>query len=127
MVRGSLQSRMPIFARSCPSSSLLGFGVVSKRSPRKTEFAPARKHSAWPSSESSSRPAESRTIEGRHEDPCRRDDPGKVQRADGRGFRKRSAGDADEAVDRHALRMRVLQDELMQQAPADLQRFLPSR
>ena len=45
------------------SASASGLGVVSSRSPRNTEFAPASKHNACASSDSDSRPALNRTID----------------------------------------------------------------
>src|SRR5690606_33792450 len=51
----------PSLANSCSSASGPGFGVVSRRSPRKIEFAPAMKHRAWVLSSMDSRPADRRT------------------------------------------------------------------
>src|SRR5262245_55888751 len=53
----------PSFSNSPWSDWDSGFGVVRSFSPKKTEFAPARKQRACASGESSSRPALSRTFE----------------------------------------------------------------
>ena len=101
------------------SSSASGFGVVSSRSPRKTELAPARKQSACASSDSDRRPALRRTI-----------DAGIRMRAvaivrtssNGSSGGRSPSGvpvDADQQVDRHAFRMRIERRQLPEQTVAD--------
>ena len=96
-----------------------GFGVVSSRSPRKIELAPARKQSACASSVSASgRRSGART---RRASGCARSRSCAPARADRPAARPPSGVPATRTqhVDRHALRMRVERCELPQHPAAD--------
>ena len=138
-VRGAIRRHAPAPAaparsaacRACRTAarraSSPGFGVVSSRSPRNTELAPARKQSACASSVSDSRPALSRTIDAgirmRAVAIVRTSSSG----SSGAQVGQRRALDAHQQVDRHALRMRIERRQLPQQAVADARDPRPCR
>ena len=124
-LRRRLQLLIPSLSNSRGRRRRAGIRRRQQPSPRNTEFAPARKHSACASSRQR-QPSRAEAHEGRrHQDARGRDRPHQLERILGRPIAERRAFDADQQVDRHALRVRIERRQLLQHAVARPSRSSP--